>query len=178
MKINKGLPWHVVEAHINKEIEWLKAAIPTRGKIIADDIYNKQLSKCEYCDYYYRKIALLIIQGKIQAREIRAKGIKDLWDGLTSEAKALKKEKHGGEWHRAMMGILEKYFTNQNYEVTIEPHLNHGRADLGVFKTDKKDLYIEVDTVSIYKLWVNLQTMKDYKFLIIASENKIIEFEK
>lgn len=177
MKNEKGLPWHIVESQINKEIEWLKANIPTRGKMTADDIFNKQSSKCEHCDYYYRKIASLVIQGKIKAREIKAKGIKDLWNGLTSESETLKKKKHGGEWHRTMMGVLEKYFTNQDYEVTLEPHLNHGRADLGLFKNNEKSLYIEVDTVSIYKLWVNLQTMKNCKFLIVPSKDKVIEFE-
>ena len=172
-----GLPWHIVEAQINKEIEWLKANIPTRGKMIADDIYNKHGLKCEHCDYYYRKIALLIIQDKIKAREIKAKGIKDLWDGLTIQSNTLKKEKHGGEWHRTMMGILEKYFTEQGYEVMLEPHLNHGRADLGIFKNNEKTLYVEIDTVSIHKLWVNLQTMKDCKFLIVPSVDKVIEFE-
>ena len=177
MKTNYGLPWHIVEAQINKEINWLKGTIPTRGKMIADDVYNNQHSKCENCDYYYRKIALLIVQGKIKAREINAKEIKDLWGEITDEAETLKKEKHGGEWHRSMMGVLEKYFANQGYEVTLEPHLNNGRADLGVFKNGEKNLYIEIDTVSIYKLWVNLQTMKECKFLVVPSENKVIELE-
>lgn len=177
MTTDEALSWHIVEAQINKEIDWLKKNIPTRGKMIADDVYNNQYSKCENCDFYYRKIALLIIQGKIKAREINAKGIKDLWGGLITKADILKKEKHGGEWHRSMMGVLEKYFSSQGYEVTLEPHLNNGRADLGIFKGREKNLYIEIDTVSIYKLWVNLQTMKECKFLVVPSEKKVIEFE-
>lgn len=177
MKRIDGLPWHIVEAQINKEVGWLKGTIPTRNKFRIDQIYNDSNIDRDVADWIYRKIALLIIQGKVKAKEIKAKGIIDLWDGLTAKTDTLKTEKHGGDWHRTMMSVLKKYFSTQGYEITIEPNLNNGRADLGVFKDGEKNLYIEVDTVSIYKLWVNLQTMKNCKILIVPSEDKVVEFE-
>ena len=173
----KNLPWHVVEKAINKEVNWLKDVIPTRSESgILTSLEGRPL-KCDACYYTYRKIALLIVTGKIKAREIKARGIKDLWDGLTDNIDLPQKQKHGGEWHRKMMDVLEQFFKSQDYEITIEPHLNYGRADLGIYKNGKKNLFIEVGTVSVYKLWVNIQTIKDAVFLVVPSENKVIEFE-
>ena len=67
-------------------------------------------------------------------------------------------------------------FGLQNYKIVFEPILNYGRADLGVYSKLNKTLYIEVDTVSLFKLWYNFSTMKNATFLIILSENKVIEF--
>lgn len=41
----------------------------------------------------------------------------------------------------------------------------------------RSPLYIEIDTVLLFKLWYNLSTMKNTTFLIIPSENKLIEFK-
>lgn len=76
-----------------------------------------------------------------------------------------------------MMNVLDQYFTSQGYEVNVEPYLNNGRADLGIYKEGKKFLFVEIGTLSIYKLWINLQTLKDALFLIVPSEDKVIEFE-
>lgn len=176
-KIQGGLPWHIVEKAIEKEIAWLKNVIPVRKTTSANPLLDERQPDNSQGEYYYRKIAILIITGKIKAKEINAKGISDLWGGLTEKIPTHETNKHGGEWHRRMMDIIEHHFKNQGCEVTIEPHLNNGRADLGVFQKYKKDLYIEIDTTSIYKLWVNLLTIKDRVFIIVPSEKSIIEFE-
>lgn len=57
----KGLPWHTLEEAINREIQWLERAI-------AQTVIGK-VPGCDGCRYTYRKIALLIITGKIKAKE-------------------------------------------------------------------------------------------------------------
>ena len=56
-----GLPWHVVETAINCEAEWLRGAIT--GKIGGD------VPGCDDCLYTFRKIALLIVTGTVEAKE-------------------------------------------------------------------------------------------------------------
>jgi len=57
----KGLPWHTVEEAINREIKWLERAI-------AQTVIGK-VPGCDDCRSTYRKIVLLIITGKIKAKE-------------------------------------------------------------------------------------------------------------
>lgn len=59
----------------------------------------------------------------------------------------------------------------------FEPILNYGRADLGVYLKQNKILYVEIGTVSLFKLWYNFSTMKNVTFLLIPSENYAIEFK-
>ncbi|MBI4281522.1 hypothetical protein HY625_01735 [Candidatus Uhrbacteria bacterium] len=121
---------------------------------------------------------MLIIKGIVRVKEYNTTADKDLWDGLTKTTRPSKKHRHGEEWHRTMMAAIERYFKKQKYRVILEPDLHHGRADLGVYKKGKKNLFIEVGTLSsIRKLWLNLQTMHDTIFLCAPSEHKIIEFE-
>ena len=75
-----------------------------------------------------------------------------------------------------MMGALTEYFENQGFEVIPEPFLNKGRADLGVYKDGHKDLFIEIGTISAYKLWCNLQMLTNSKILLVPDENHAIEF--
>jgi len=175
-KEQNSLPWDIVEKAINREIKWLKETLPIRSDTGILSFMEGRESKCDNCNYTYRKIALQIIKGKIKAREIKALEGEDLWDGLT---KTVNKSihKHGRDWHRMMMNVIDQYFTSQGYEVNTEPYLNYGRADLGIYKEGKRFLFVEIGTLSIYKLWVNLQTLKDVIFLIVPSENKVIEFE-
>lgn len=166
-----SLPWHEVEKEIQKEINWLKKSIPVfneRGKL--SQIENKNINTTNDYTLAYRNIALSIICGDIQANELNGNNI---W--YINSAK-IPTHKHGKEWHQKMMNIIDDYFTKMGYSTTTEPNLNYGRADLGFYKKDNKNIFIEVDTVSIEKLWINLKTMKDCIFLSIPSEDKIIEF--
>lgn len=76
-----------------------------------------------------------------------------------------------------MMDVLDHYFTALGFEVTTEPNLNVGRSDLGVFAEGKKPLYVEIGTVSVYKLLANLSTMGGAIFLLVPDELRAIELE-
>ena len=167
------LPWHIVEKAIDKEITWLKEVIDTRSKEGVLSV-PKEINKWAGNYYLYRLIAVLIVSGQIKAKEINSD---HLWGEIDySEIKKL--HKHGKGWHIKMMNIIDDYFKSQGYDITVEPNMHHGRADLGVFKQNKKDLYVEVGTIDIYKLCVNLHFMKNFVLIIVPDKNRIIEFEK
>lgn len=168
----KSLPWHTVENILNKEILWLKEKISI---IPATKYRNDRLSQsCDNC--FFRKLAILIVSGKIKAIEFQAKNGINLWHGVISQKESLGIRKHGKDWHRKMMDIILNHFKKQNYKIILEPTLNYGRADLGFFPNQKEAIYIEVGTVSLFKLWYNLSTMKNITFLLIPNEEYIIEF--
>jgi len=163
-----GLPWHVVEKAINRESQWLQ-------RVIEQTSIDK-VPGCDECRYTFRKIALLIITGRIKAKEFIARDGHDLWDGLTKEHSIKKSARHGGDWHRRMMNAITEYFENQGFEVIPEPFLNKGRADLGIYKNGYTDLFVEVGTISAYKLWWNLQILTKAKILLVPDEGRAIEF--
>ena len=76
-----------------------------------------------------------------------------------------------------MMGVAYEYFKSKNYEIVLEPRLNYGRADLGFYQKNKKPTYVEVGTVSLFKLWYNILSMENATFLIVTSENYLIELK-
>jgi hypothetical protein len=163
-----GLPWHVVEEAINREIEWLEGAI--------EQTVIGRVPGCDDCRYTYRKIALLIVTGKIRARESIARDGHDLWDDLTQKHALRKSARHGGDWHKRMMDVISEHFGNQGFEVIPEPDLSKGRADLGVHKDGYRDLFVEIGTTSAYKLWWNLQMLTNSRILLVPDEKRAIEF--
>ena len=168
--INKNLSWHIVEKKINEEIDWLRKVIHVNNDE-AGLVTNREISKWATNYFLYRLIAILIVSGQIKAREINSA---NLWGkGLVDKV-----HRHGKEWHSRMMDKIDDYFRSQGYEITTEPHTHQGRADLGVFMKGKKDLYVEVGTISLYKLCLNLHFMKDCIILLVPSENQVIEFER
>jgi hypothetical protein len=163
-----GLPWHIVEEAVNREIEWLK-------RVVEQAVIDR-VSGCDDCRYTYRKIALLIVTGKIEAREFVAREGHDLWDDLTQKHGIKGSARHGGDWHRNMIDAITEYFEKQGFEVIPEPDLSKGRADLGIYKDGCKDLFIEIGTTSAHKLWWNLQTLINSKILLVPDERRAIEF--
>jgi len=163
-----GLPWHIVEEAVNREIEWLERVI--------DQIVIGRVRGCDDCRYTYRKIALLIVTGKIKAREFIARDGHDLWDDLTQKHGLEKSARHGGDWHRRMMDVITEYFRNQGFEVISEPSLSQGFADLGVYGDGHMDLFVEVGGTSLHKLWRNLQMLTNSKILLVPDERRAIEF--
>ena len=163
--------WNAIENIINKEILWLKNNIP-----VLPESYKQNPIFLKYDDIILRKIAILITSGRVKAIELIAKNNKNLWNNHVENYDFKKISRHGQEWHKKMMDIIYAYFSNQGGKITMEPSLNYGRADLGIYFKSNKKIYIEVDTVSLFKLWYNLSTMKNFTFLIIPSENKVIEF--
>lgn len=172
MKFSKSPTWHAVEVAIREEIAWLKRCIPILPERFKR---NSTLLTCDDC--LLRKIAILIVSGKIKASELKTENGNDIWNGLIKQKNLPKTSKHGQEWHKKMMDVIYEYFKLQNYKVALEPVLNYGRADLGVYSKPNRPIYIEVDTVSLFKLWYNFSTMRNTTFLIVPSENNVIEFK-
>jgi len=164
----KGLQWHTVEEAINREIEWLE-------RVIEKTVIGK-VPGCDNCRYTYRKTALLIITGRITAKEFIARERHDLWDDLTHKHGIKKSARHGGIWHRKMMDLLTEYFAKQGFEVITEPFLSQGRADLGIYKDSHMDLFIEIGDTSPNKLWWNLQMLTNCRILLVPDEKRAIEF--
>jgi hypothetical protein len=163
-----GLPWHIVEEAINREIRWLEGVI--------EQMVIRKVPGCDDCRYTFRKIALLIVMGKIKAKEFSAREGHDLWDDLTQKHGTKAFARHGGDWHRKMMDVITEYFENQGFEVVPEPFLSQGFADLGVYKDGHMDLFVEIGTTSAYKLWWNLRMLMNSKILLVPDEKRAIEF--
>jgi len=163
-----GLPWHTVEEAITREVEWLE-------RVIERTVIGK-VPGCDDCRYTFRKIALLIITGKITAKELVARDEHDLWDDLTAKRGIKESARHGGVWHRKMMDVVTEYFANQGCEVIPEPFLSQGRADLGIHKDGYIDLFVEIGDTSPYKLWWNLQMLNDCRILLVPDEKRAVEF--
>ncbi len=163
----KCLPWDEVEKAIYKEQKWIK-------RNIEPSPYSDKSSPITCPDCLRRRIAILIVSGKIKVKKIKSP---NLWDGFDFEKN--KRKKHGHDWHNNMMNIIARHFEKQDYGVDYEPNLNYGNADLLVYnKKDKneKNIYVEVGTVSLYKLLYNLETMKNVDFLIVPTGDYLIEF--
>jgi len=61
----------------------------------------------------------------------------------------------------------------------VEKKIKEEMNWLGVYKEGKANLFIEVGTTSFYKLWINLEQMKKMKnfvYLIVLNDDKMIEF--
>ncbi|MDP2967407.1 MAG: hypothetical protein Q8N87_03295, partial [bacterium] len=161
---------HIVEKVINEEIEWLKNNIPSLS-----ESYKQNPLFLRYDDSILRRISILAVSGEVRAVEfIGDNKNKDLWDDLTENKNLNKINRHGELWHRRMMDVIHAYFKLRNYKIILEPALNYGRADLGIY-SDNNPLFIEIGTLSLFKLWYNLSVMKNVTFLIVPSENKAIE---
>ncbi len=169
---NKSLPWDEVERQIYKEVAWLKNAISTFYTT-----EGKELINCEDC--LLRQIAILIVSGSIQAKEInKGPKLRGFWKKKPTHPKQSKLPKihHGETWHRDTMTEIENSFLWQGYNVEREPTLSWGRADLGVYKKGEPNLFIEVGTTSLFKLCVNLKTLRGCTYLIVPNDDQLIEF--
>ena len=76
------------------------------------------------------------------------------------------------------MERIENHFLVQGFRVEREPVLQQGRADLGVCKDNCPDLFVEVGAVSLFKIMINLVTMKNFIYLIVPNDDVLIEFVK
>jgi hypothetical protein len=170
-KIKSYFTWNYIENIINNEIFWLKENIP-----VLPESYKRRPPFLGNDDAILRKIAILIVSGEIKATEFRSDSGRPLWDTLMKRSKFKKESYHGKEWHRKMMDAIYEYFKSKNYKVDSEPILNYGRADLGIYSNSGSPIYVEVGTVSLFKLWYNISVMKNVIFLVIPSEKNIVEF--
>lgn len=165
--------WGFVEEKIEKEAQWLYQNIPT---FLKEE--NNAPRGCNNC--FIRRIAILIVSGKVKARDIsKSPALKDFWINkkhrkIENKAKIF----HGSDWHKEKMKTIENHFLNLGFEVVREPVMHQGRADLGVYHKGSPNLYVEVGTTSFYKLWLNLAIKGKFVYLIVPDDDKIIEFSK
>lgn len=160
-----SISWHEAERQIQKEAEWLK-------NVILPSPFKKDISANHCLNCLYRKIAILIVRGDVTARDYP-----NLDWSIKEDNKDLPKSRHGKEWHKNMMDTVGNYFSAQDFRIEQEPGIAAGRADLGVYKKGNKDLLIEVGSVSVLKLFINLSTLHNARFLLIPDEKHAIEFE-
>lgn len=164
----KSLPWDEVERQISKEMFWLRNVIET----FHEKDENSPVT-CKEC--LLRKIAILIISGKVKATEITKKHSGgNFW--LSKKSNNKLKISHGKEWHQKTMEEIESHFLQLGFKVAREPNLHWGRADLGIYKKDERDLLVEVGTTTFFKLWVNLSEMKNFILLVVPNDDRLIEF--
>lgn len=162
MNKSKSLPWDEVEKAIIKEIKWLEDTI-------TESPFRHEKEVCSKC--IFRRIAVLILSGKIKVKDIKSSVC--LWG---EDRSFVIGKPHGKEWHSEMMRLVASYFQSLKYKIVVEPDPNFGRADLGAYKKGKRNLFIEVGTVSISKLLFNLESMKDSDILLVLNSNHAVEF--
>ncbi len=160
---SKCLPWDEVEKTIRKEQNWLKETL------IPAPFEKPQKDFCNNC--ILRNIATLIVDGSVEAKEFKSKT--SLWKEK-GNLKIIKP--HGKDWHIETMSLVANHFKSLGFRIAIEPNTNHGRADLGVYKKGEKHLFVEIGSVSFYKLLINFQSMRGSMFLIVLDKNHAVEF--
>lgn len=132
--------------------------------------------RCNEC--LLRKLAIFIISGAVRAKEIkRLPPSKSFWIESKKPFNG-KPVYHGGDWHRETMQKIENHFLIQGFDVVREPDTHFGRADLGIYKKGVKSLMIEVGTMSLLKLNLNLISMPEIKYLIVPNDDYLIELDK
>ena len=175
MRNIKGPPWHTVERAIREEKRWLLRVFDFNQ--LREKKYAESAPAFLSSDEMFRQLSISIVSGKIHARELATQKINGLWTNDTQLELSDIQERHGGEWHRAMMGLVKKHFIENSFEVITEPELNYGRADLGVYKQGYPNLYVEIGTTSLFKVWFNLHTMPKSIFLFVPSVYYALEFQ-
>lgn len=162
MNKSKSLPWDEVEKAIYKEIKWLEDTI-------MESPFKYEEEFCSRC--IFRRMAVLILSGKIKVKDIKSSVC--LWG---EDHSFVIGKPHGQQWHSEMMKLVASYFQSLKYKIVVESNLNFGRADLGVYKKGKRNLFIEVGTISISKLLSNLESMKGSDLLLVLDSNHAVEF--
>jgi hypothetical protein len=169
--MSKSLPWHEVEKQIKQEAKWLLQSIDTYH----EEEKNLPPNTCKNC--LLRQLAILIVSGEIEVREIKKDpSLPSFW--TAQDDKSLIRIHHGAEWHSQNMEDIENHFLAQDFVVIREPTLQKGRADLGIYKKGELDLLVEVGTISYFKLWFNLTMMHKFIYLIVPNDDILIEFTK
>lgn len=153
--------WLDIEKVILEESKWLKNNIFP---------YKENRNILNYPDdALYRLIAILIVAGEIKVSEYNYLNDKNLFSYSVLD------KKHGSNWHDGLINYLANYFQEHGYNINKnEPPLYYGHADLEIRK--ESSIYFEIDSVNIFKLYINLFLMDNVKIIIITA-NKIIKFE-
>lgn len=177
-KLRDALSWQEVEKAILKEMKWLESTVPTSFGSGDKDTAGRPV--CRHC--VLRSIAQMLIYGDVEAKQItKGSDQSEFWlDNQVSNWRKTRPNHHGQEWHSETMRKIEGHFQALYGDGVVErePNLSLGRADLGVFVSGERPLYIEVGTTSFYKLGVNLKAMASFVYLIVSNDDTLIEFCK
>lgn len=172
--IIKDVSWQECEIKIAKELRSLKESISVMPDRYRSHSPLNDLLKCDDC--IFRKISILIVAGLINVEKT---SIEDSWSDFCFGATNKRVHSHGKDWHRKMIDSVAQYFNkiNGKNKIIIEPILTYGRADIGIFCDNKRSIYIEIGTVSIFKIWYNLMVMPNSTFILVPDDNSVIKFE-
>ena len=159
---NSMLSWQEVEKNIFSTKQFLK------NNLLLSPYRQEDHIKCNDCILRY--LSLLIISGQIKITKISAKNT--LWPN-NSNSEKIDEKMHGAIWHNFTINKIDSYFTSRGYKTLKEPNLFYGRADLAI--TDLK-FHIEIGTINIYKLLINLCNMKNCRIIVVPDDSYILEF--
>ena len=156
--------WNLTEKNIKKEMVFLKDNVQLSPFSHSDPI------KCADC--LFRTLATFIVSGRIKVNKVNYQD-DDLWGKSLSISVSNMVKAHGAAWHDTKINIIKKYFEIKGFKTQPEARLFYGRCDLGV-----RDLgiFIEVGTINIYKLYLNLLNMKKSRILLVLSDSSLLEF--
>jgi len=158
------MEWKNVEKNLSDTINFLK------NNILLSPYHQNNPIKCNDC--LFRLISILIASGKAKVNKIKYKH-NNIWAHSKTKLNTNNRKLHGAKWHSKMMLLIENYFQYNNYNVQNESNLYYGKSDLYI---PVLNIYIEVGTISLYKLYNNLLNMRNCKIIIVPSENYLIEF--
>lgn len=161
----QNIKWNLVEENILETIDFL------RNNIHLSPYNQNDAIKCSNC--IFRQISILIVSGKIKVRKIKYTR-NNIWQYNEKFLNNDGNKNHGEIWHNSLINIIKEYFISNNYLINMEPALHYGRADLGI---NTLNLYIEVGTINIYKLLINLLNMVNCKIIIVPSADYLLEFK-
>lgn len=156
--------WNEIENQISEEVIFLSR------NIIPSPYRQDDFIKCNDC--IFRQIAILIVSGKIKMTKIVYTN-NEIWQENKYTKPLTLRKQHGASWHNSLIRIIESYFNQNKYKIKLEPDMYYGRADLGV---PSLNLFIEVGTINLYKLYNNLINMADCRIIIVPENNYLIEF--
>lgn len=158
------MDWNLVEKNMRLEMDFLRKYIDPSPFSHNDPI------KCPDC--LFRLITSLLISGKIKIKLIKYDE-NIFWNKKNTVIEKDGSKNHGADWHSSKIKLIKKYFENNKYIVEDESQMFFGRCDLSV-KALK--VFVEVGTINIYKLYLNLSNMKDGKILLVTNDNYALEF--
>lgn len=158
----KCLSWNLIEKSILNEINFLK------GNLLFSPYNQNNPINCNDC--ILRNIAILIVSGRIKIKKINYSK-NSIW--LSDDKYEINLNKnHGARWHDSLMIKIANYFEDKNFTITDEPALFYGRADLGI---KELKLFIEIGTVDLFKLYMNILNVTDHKIIIVPSDDYLLE---
>lgn len=158
------MDWNLVEKNIKEEIIFLKDNIQLSPFNHSDPI------KCAGC--LFRILATFVVSGRIKVSKINYHN-DSIWNRNLLSLESNEAKKHGAFWHDSKINIIKEYFEINKFKTQSEAKLFYGRCDLSV---SYLKIFIEVGTINLYKLYLNLLNMKKCRILLVLNDSSLLEF--